>query len=192
MSKVVWPGSTLLSPVPPVLVSCGSAERPNAITIAWTGILNSHPPMTYISVRPERFSHGLIKARGEFIIHLPTAPMARAIDYCGCRSGREEDKFSSMGFTPYRVEGFDCPAIDEFPIALACRVTDTAVLGCHEMFLAEIKRVLVDDRLLNPDGKLCIERAELMAYAHGQYFRLGESLGSFGFSVKKPRKKGRG
>ena len=88
MSKVVWPGSTLLSPVPPVLVSCGSAERPNAITIAWTGILNSHPPMTYISVRPERFSHGLIKARGEFIIHLPTAPMARAIDYCGCRSGR--------------------------------------------------------------------------------------------------------
>ena len=189
MKKITWPGATLLAPTPPVLVSCGSMEHPNAITIAWCGIINSHPPKTYISVRPERYSYDIIKNSGEFIIHLPTKEMVKAIDYCGVRSGRDENKLEKCGLTTYAVEGFDCPAIEQFPIALTCKVTDIVPLGCHDMFMADITGVLVDESMLDDAGKLCMERAGIIAYAHGQYYELGDNLGRFGFSVKKPDKK---
>lgn len=189
MKKITWPGATLLAPTPPVLVTCGSMEKPNAITIAWTGIINSHPPKTYISVRPERYSYDIIKESGEFIVHLPTKEMVRAIDYCGVKSGRDENKLEKCGLNLYEVEGFTCPAIKEFPIALTCKVTDILPLGCHDMFMADITGVLVDESMLDENGKLCMERAGIIAYAHGQYYELGENLGRFGFSVKKPDKK---
>ncbi len=189
MEKIVWKGATLLSPVPPALVSCGTLEQPNALTIAWTGILNSQPPKTYISVRPERYSHGLIKAGGEFVINLPTAAMVRAIDYCGVRSGRDEDKLKKTGLTPLPVEGFSCPMIGESPLSLACRVTEVVPLGSHDMFLADIVSVLVDPALVGEDGKLRLAKAGLCAYAHGEYFALGKKIGDFGFFVKKKKKK---
>lgn len=189
MEKIVWKGATLLSPVPPALVSCGTMEQPNALTIAWTGILNSQPPKTYISVRPERYSHELIRAGGEFVINLPTAAMVRAIDYCGVRSGRDEDKLKKAGLTALPVAGFSCPMIGESPLSLACRVTEIVPLGSHDMFLADIVSVLVDPALVGEDGKLRLAKAGLCAYAHGEYFALGKKIGDFGFSVKKKKKK---
>ncbi len=189
MEKINWKGSTLLAPVPPALVSCGTLETPNALTIAWTGILNSQPPKTYISVRPERYSYGLIRESGEFVINLPTAAMVRAIDYCGVRSGRNENKFETQGLTALPVEGFSCPMVGEAPLSLACRVTDVIPLGSHDMFLADIVSVHVDAALVGDDGRLRLAKAGLCAYAHGEYFALGRKIGDFGFSVKKKKKK---
>lgn len=192
MPKTEWKGATLLAPVPPALVSCGTLEAPNALAIAWTGILNSQPPKTYISVRPERYSYGLIKASGEFIINLPTAALVRAVDYCGVRSGRSENKLAAARLTPEAVPGFAAPAIAESPLCLACRVTDIVPLGTHDMFLADIISVQVDEELIDANGRLCLARAGLCAYAHGEYFSLGRKIGSFGFSVKKKKKKPQG
>ena len=189
MKKVHWPGATLMMPVPPALVSCGTMEKPNCITIAWTGIINSQPPKTYISVRPERHSYDIIKNSGEFIINMPTAKMVKEIDWCGVRSGAKEDKFSAMKLTPYRVDGFECPDIEELPIALTCKVFDIVELGSHHMFMADVTGVIVNEDLLDENGRLEVEKAGLMAYAHGQYFELGKKIGSFGYSVKKPEKK---
>ncbi|MEG0019006.1 MAG: flavin reductase family protein [Oscillospiraceae bacterium] len=188
MKKIKWPGATLMMPVPPVLVSCGTMEKPNAITIAWTGIINSQPPKTYISIRPERYSYNIIKESGEFVINMPTAKMVREIDYCGCRSGANEDKFKAMKLTAMECEGMSCPQIAQSPIALTCRVTEIVPLGSHHMFLADITGVLVEEELLDSKGRLQVEKAGLMAYAHGQYFELGKKIGSFGFSVEKKKK----
>lgn len=189
MKKVHWPGATLMTPVPPALVSCGTKEQPNCLTIAWTGIINSQPPKTYISIRPQRHSYEIIKQSKEFIINMPSAKMVKEIDWCGVRSGSKENKFEAMGFTPYEVEGFECPAIEQLPIALTCKVFDIIPLGSHDMFMADVTGVIVNENLIDEKGRLEIEKAGLMAYAHGQYFKLGEKIGSFGFSVKKPEKK---
>lgn len=185
----MWKGSTLLAPVPPALVSCGTMDAPNALTIAWTGIINSQPPKTYISVRPERYSYNLIRESGEFVINLPTAALVRAIDYCGVRSGRNEDKLAAMHLTAQPVEGFSCPMIGESPLSIACRVTDVVPLGSHDMFLADIVSIHVASDLVDESGRLRLAKAGLCAYAHGEYFALGRKIGDFGFSVKKKKKK---
>lgn len=189
MNKLKWSGSALLSPVPPVLVSCGTAEAPNVLTVAWTGILNSQPPKTYISVRPERHSHALIRESKEFIVNLPTTALVRKIDYCGVRSGRDENKFTTQQLTPLPVEDFACPMVGESPVSLACRVTEIVSLGTHDMFLADIVAVYVDADLVDEKGRLRLAKAGLCAYAHGEYFALGRKIGDFGFSVKKKKKK---
>lgn len=189
MDKMTWKGATLLAPVPPALVSCGTVEAPNALTVAWTGILNSQPPKTYISVRPERYSHGLIKESGEFIINLPTAALVRTIDYCGVKSGRDENKFVARGLTAQPVEGFLCPMVGESPVSIACRVTEIVPLGSHDMFIADIISVHVAREIVDEAGRLRLAKAGLCAYAHGEYFALGKKIGDFGFSVKKRKKK---
>ncbi|MEG1943245.1 MAG: flavin reductase family protein [Angelakisella sp.] len=189
MSKQVWKGSTLLGPIPPTLVTCGSMEKPNVFTVAWTGIINTIPPKTYISVRPERFSYAMIKASGEFVINLTTEELVRATDFCGCRSGRDTDKFMEMKLTPEPSSELACPTLAESPVSLECRVTDVLELGSHHMFLADIVAVAVDEKLLDASGKLRLDRCHLLAFAHGDYYTLGEKLGSFGYSVrKKPTK----
>lgn len=185
MSKQNWGGGALLAPVPPVLVSCGSMDEPKVLTVAWTGIINTKPPRTYISVRPERASYPIIKESGEFILNLPCAAMARTVDFCGCRSGRQVDKFTHCHLTAQPAAHLSAPAIAECPISIECRVFDTVLLGSHEMFLADIVGVSVDERLLDEAGKLHLDRADLLAYAHGEYFSLGQKQGSFGFSVRK-------
>ena len=185
MSKIKMPPSTLLAPVPAVMVSCGSKEEgTDIVTIAWTGIINSHPAKTYISVRPERFSYGIIKKNGEFAINLVSAELARAADLCGMKTGAKVDKFKEAKLTPEYVEDAACPIIAESPISLICKVTDVIPLGSHDMFIAEIKSIYVNDGLME-EGKLCINRAHLAAYAHGEYYTLGKRIGKFGFSVKK-------
>ena len=193
--KAVWKGSALLGPVPPVLVSCGSAEAPNLFTVAWAGTICTRPPRVSISVRPSRHSYGLIKTSGEFVLNLPTEALARAVDWCGGKSGRDVNKFSAMHLTAAPASAVGCPLLAESPVNLECRVFQVIPLGSHDLFLADVVAVNADEALLDAEGKLHLERAGLLAYAHGGYYALGRQLGSFGWSVrknKKPGKKGPG
>lgn len=189
MSKVKFRGSTLLAPVPPVMVSCGDGEKSNILTVAWTGILNTIPPKTYISVRKKRYSHPIITKSGEFVLNLTPASLVRKADYCGTYTGAKIDKFAACGLTPTFVEGFRAPLIEECPLSLCCRVCNVVEMGTHDMFVADIEAVYCNEELLDEQGKLHVERADLCAYAHGDYYALGKQLGHFGFSAVK-RKKG--
>ena len=192
MSKIKWKGGALTAPVPPCMVTCGEGERANIITVAWTGIINTVPPKTYISVRPTRHSYGLIKESGEFCVNLTSAALVRAADYCGIYTGKKVDKFAACGLTKEEATEVSCPLIAESPLSLECRVTDVIELGSHHMFLADIVAVDVDESLIDKEGKLRLERADLAAFAHGEYFELGKKIGTFGFSAKKKKKKQNG
>lgn len=189
MAKINWKGSALLGPLPPVMVSCGTMEESNIITVAWTGILNTHPAKTYVSIRPQRHSYKIIKESGEFTLNLTPARLIRAADFCGMYTGAKVDKFAKCNLT--KEEGYDvsCPSIAESPLSLECRVTDVVPLGTHDMFVADIVAVRADESLLDETGKLCMERADLAAFAHGEYFSLGKKIGKFGFSAVKKKKK---
>ena len=178
---------TLLSPVPAVVVSCAlPGEKPNIVTIAWAGTVNSDPPMCSVSVRPSRYSHGIIRDSGEFIINLCGEDNLRATDFCGVKSGRDVDKFSACGLTPVAVEGFSAPAIGECPLYLACKVKSVQPLGSHDLFLGEIVRVGVKKELMDGDGGIDFGKARLVGYNHGVYYQLGRALGFFGYSVAAP------
>ena len=190
MTKQSWKGAALLNPVPPVLVSCGSVERPNLITVGWAGTVCTHPAMVSISLRPERYSYGLIKESGLFAVNLPTEALVRAVDWCGVRSGRDVDKFAALGLHAAAGSAHPaCPVLEESPLTLECRVTQIIPLGSHELFLAEVAGCLVDEALLDERGRLCLDRAGLIAYNHGEYRALGRRLGTFGYSVKKKKKR---
>ena len=180
----------MVYPLPAVMVSCQRpGEKANIITIAWTGILNTIPPKTYISVRPSRFSYSIIKKTGEFVINLTTEKLARACDYCGVVSGRDVDKFAKTGLTPMPIEHVSAPAIAESPVNIACRVTESRALGSHTMFIAEVVGVTVDDEYLDENDRFHINDANLIMYSHGEYFALGKYLGKFGYSVQKKKKR---
>ena len=178
----------VVAPVPAVMVSCGSMEKPNIITIAWCGITNTVPPKTYISVRPERHSYGIIKESGEFVINLVPRELAKKADFCGMFTGRKVNKFEKCDLTPIKSTDVSAPTIEECPINIECRVTDIIPLGSHDMFLADILSVNVDEKMFDGD-KICINRAHLCAYAHGEYYELANRIGKFGFSVKKHKRR---
>ncbi len=182
-----WKPGTLIYPVPAALVSCGATpEEQNVLTVAWTGTVNSDPPMCYISVRPERHSYEIIRRTGEFVINLTTRPLARATDWCGVRSGRDFDKFREAGLTPAAARFVAAPLIEESPVNIECRVKQIIPLGSHDMFLAEVVGIEVDPAYIDPEtGRFRLDRAELVAYAHGAYYELGKQLGTFGWSVRK-------
>ncbi len=187
MGKRSFKGGAMLNPVPAVMVSCGS-RKPNIITIAWTGIVNSNPPMTYISVRKERYSHNIIEKTGEFVINLCSEELAFATDFCGVRSGRDTDKFKEMKLTPERAEIVRCPMIKESPVNIECRVREIIELGSHDMFIADILKVHVDEQYIDRSGRIRLDQASLVAYNHGEYFGLKrQPIGKFGFSVLKPK-----
>ena len=189
--KLSWKPGTMIYPLPAVLVSCGETEQEyNLFTVAWTGTVCTNPPMCYISVRPERHSYEIIKRTGEFVINLTTARLARATDWCGVRSGRDYDKFAEMGLKTEAAEVVKAPVVAEAPVSIECRVRQIIPLGSHDMFLADVVNVLVDEEYINPEtGKLELERADLIAYSHGEYFRLGQAIGHFGWSVRKKKKR---
>lgn len=186
MAKQVWRPGNMLYPVPAVMVSCQrEGEKPNIITVAWAGTVCSDPAMLSISVRKERYSYDIIKETGEFVVNLTTKDLCRAADFCGVRSGRDIDKFKEMKLTPCPSEKIKAPAILESPVNLECKVKDIIPLGTHDMFLAEIMAVQIDDTYMNETGKFELNSAGLVTYSHGEYYELGEKLGTFGFSVKK-------
>ena len=179
----------MLSPVPAVLVSCRAAPdaRPNALTIAWAGTVCSHPPMVSVSIRPERYSYDLIAQSGEFVINMADAAHAKALDYCGIRSGRDEDKLAACGLTARPMPGMrTAPAIADMPASLGCRVTEVKPLGSHTLFLAEVVSVQVREDLFDADGSMHLERAGLICYSHGVYQRAEGVEGFFGWSVARP------
>ncbi len=188
MTKQFWKGSAILAPVPAALVTCGTIEKPNVLTVGWTGIVCTRPPMTYISVRPERFSHDIIMNSGEFVINLTTSAMVKQVDFCGVKSGKDTDKITACGFHTIPANKVSVPLIDECPVSLECKVTENKLLGSHTMFLAEIIGVDVDEKYIDSKGKLNLQQCGLAAYAHGEYFALGRKLGDFGFSVRKKKK----
>ena len=188
MPKQVWKPSTLLNPVPAVMVTCvDGAGKPNIITLAWAGTINSEPPMLSISVRKERYSHGLIMDKGMFIVNLATEKLSFATDLCGVKSGRDTDKFAATGLTPEKASFVDVPMIRESPVSLECIVRNRLELGSHDMFIAEIVAVDVEESLLDEKGKLHIDKAGLICYSHGHYWTLGKSLGYYGYSVTKKK-----
>jgi flavin reductase (DIM6/NTAB) family NADH-FMN oxidoreductase RutF len=189
MPKQIWKPSTLLTPIPAALVTCGTMEHPNVLTVAWTGIVCSSPAMTYVSIRPERFSHHLIQESGEFVINVTTAELVRAADFCGCRSGADTDKFAEAGLTPVPASQVAPPLIEESPVSLECRVVEVKHLGSHDLFLAEIVAVDVDDTCVESDGKLNLRKCGIVFYSHGEYFGQGKKLGQMGYSVRKKRPK---
>lgn len=188
MAKQQWQGGALLAPVPPVLVTSGTLQNPNVCTVAWCGMLCTKPPKTYISLRPSRHSYGLIMQNKQFVINLPVAALVRSIDYCGVKSGRDENKFETCRFTPSPASVVQPPVIAECPLAVECTVEQVIPLGAHDMLLASIVAVDVEEELLDEKGRLHLARAGLAAYAHGEYFALGKKIGSFGFSVRKKKK----
>ena len=182
----IKPG-TLLAPVPAVMVSCAlPGQKPNIITLAWVGTVNSEPPMCSISVRKERFSHDIIRDSGEFVINLCGQDNLADTDFCGVRSGRDVDKFAERHLTPAAVPGFTAPAIAECPLYLACKVTNVLELGSHDMFIGTIEQVGIQPGLMDEAGRIDFSKAKLVAYNHGNYYALGKALGFFGYSVAAP------
>ena len=188
MSKVQWKGGTFIYPIPAVMVSCGTMEESNIITVAWTGILNTNPAMCYISVRPERYSHDIIKKNGEFAINLTTRQLAYATDWCGVKSGRDVDKFKEMKLTKERANIIKAPLIKECPVSVECKVKEIVPLGSHDMFIAEIVAIDADEKYIDEKGAFNISKCDLIAYANGGYYPLESKIGKFGYSVQKKSK----
>lgn len=190
--KEIFRPGNMLYPLPAVMVSCADREgNSNILTVAWTGTICSDPAMLYISVRPNRFSHHMIEETGEFAVNLTTEALLRATDYCGVKSGRDTDKWKDMRLTPEKAVSLAyAPVIAESPVNIECKVTEIKRLGTHDMFLAEVTAVQASREYMNENGKFELNKTGLLAYSHGEYRRLGKSIGTFGYSVKKKRKQG--
>lgn len=185
-NKDYWRAGNMLYPIPAVMVSCGiPGEKPNIITVAWTGTVCSDPAMVYISVRPERYSYDIIKKTGEFVINLTTERLAKITDLCGVKSGRDIDKFREYGLTAVKSKHVSAPSIGESPVNIECRVKQVIPLGSHDMFIAEVRGVTVDADYMDENGRFDLAKTRPLVYSHGEYFVHGHFIGKFGFSVKK-------
>lgn len=186
--KVYWKPGNLIYPVPAVMVTVADGEgKSNILTIAWTGTVCTNPPMAYISVRPERYSYGMLKKTGEFVINLTTEALVHATDYCGVTSGRDRDKWKDTGLTPGRASVVNVPVIMESPVHIECKVTEVKELGSHHMFLAEVVAIDVDGKQIDEKGKFHLEQTKPIVYSHGEYYGLNELLGTFGYSIRKKK-----
>lgn len=186
MKRQEFKPGNMLYPLPAVMVSCKrEGERPNILTVAWAGTVNTNPPMVSISVRPERYSYDIIKETGEFVINLTTENLAYATDFCGVKSGRDVDKFAELALTPVELSHVSVPGIGESPVNIECRVNRILELGSHHMFIADVVGVNVDEKYMDKNGKFTLNDAGLLVYSHGEYFALGDKLGTFGYSVSK-------
>ena len=187
MSKTIWKPGTFIYPIPAVMVSCGTMEKSNIITIAWTGVLNTDPAMVYISVRPNRHSYEIIKEEGEFVINLTTKDLAKATDWCGCRTGAKFDKFKEMNLTKEKANFVKCPMIKESPVSIECKVKEIRELGTHHMFIADVLSIDADEKYIDENGAFDIQKCDLISYANGGYYTQGKKIGKFGFSVQKKK-----
>ena len=188
MSRRIWKSGTFIYPLPAVMVSSGTMEKSNIMTVAWTGIINTNPAMCYISVRPERYSYNLIKDQGEFVINLTNKSLAYATDWCGVKSGAKVDKFKEMNLTKEKAKFVKCPIIKESPVAIECKVKEIRKLGSHHMFIAEILSIDADEKYIDEKGAFDISKCDLIAYANGGYYPLESKIGKFGYSVQKKSK----
>ena len=189
MGKITWKPGTFVYPIPAVMVSCGTMEKSNIITVAWTGIINTNPAMVYISVRPTRYSYNLIKDQGEFVINLTTKNLVKATDWCGVKTGAKVDKFKEMKLTKEKANFVKCPLIKESPASVECKVKEIKELGSHTMFIAEVLAINVDEKYIDEKGAFDISKCDLMAYANGGYYSMGKKLENLDFQLEKKKKK---
>ena len=189
MPKVEWKPGTFLYPIPVVMVTSGTMEKSNIITVAWTGIINTNPAMCYISVRPERYSYNLIKESGEFVINLTNEKLVYATDWCGVKSGNDVDKFKEMKLSKEKAKHVKCPIIKESPVAIECKVKEIKELGSHHMFIAQVLSIDADDKYIDEKGAFNISKCDLIAYSNGGYYSLNKKIGKFGYSVQKNKKR---
>lgn len=190
MGKIDFKPGNMLYPLPAVMATVRDKEGvDNIITVAWTGTVCTNPPMLYISVRPERHSYKALQETGEFVVNLTTEAMAKGTDYCGVRSGRDVDKFKETGFHKGEASKVNCAIIEESPVNIECKVREVLPLGSHHMFIADVVHVSVDEQYMDEKGTFHLDRSNPMVYSHGTYFSIGESLGTFGYSVRKKKKK---
>ena len=189
MGKVTWKPGTFIYPLPAVMVSCGTMDKSNIITVAWTGILNTNPAKVYISVRPSRYSYNIIKEQGEFIINLTTKNLARATDWCGVKTGAKVDKFKELKLHKEKANFVKCPMIKESPVSVECKVTEVKEFGSHHMFVADVLAINADEKYIDDKGAFDISKCDSIAYSNGHYYSLGKKLGRFGFSVRKKKNK---
>ncbi|MBP3597139.1 MAG: flavin reductase family protein [Clostridia bacterium] len=189
MSKITWKSGNFIYPIPAVLVSVGTMEKSNLITVAWTGTINTNPAMLYISVRKERYSYDIIKTYKEFVVNLTTEELAYATDFCGVKSGRDIDKFEVLKLTKQKAKFVNCPMLEESPISIECQVVAENDLGSHTMFIAEVKAINADEKYIDKNGSFDISKCKLIAYSNGGYYALGKKIGKFGYSVQKKKKK---
>lgn len=187
--KQDWKPGTLIYPLPAVMISCGNdPSEYNIITASWVGTICTNPPMCYISIRPERHSYGIIKRNMDFVINLTTVELAYSTDWCGVKSGKDFHKFKEMKLTPGKSSVVLAPTIEETPLSIECRVKEVLALGSHDMFIAEVVNVQADDKYIDPEtGAFDMEKANLLVYAHGKYYELGNFIGKFGWSVQKKK-----
>ncbi len=189
MPKVEWKPGTFLYPIPVVMVTSGTMEKSNIMTVAWTGIINTNPAMCYISVRPERYSYNLIKESGEFVINLTNEKLVYATDWCGVKSGNDVDKFKEMKLSKEKAKHVKCPIIKESPVAIECKVKEIKELGSHHMFIAQVLSIDADDKYIDEKGAFNISKCDLIAYSNGGYYSLNKKIGKFGYSVQKNKKR---
>ncbi len=187
MSKQIWKPGNMVYPIPAVMVSVGDKNgKTNIFTVAWTGNVCTNPPMVYISVRPDRYSYSFIEETGEFVINLTTEALARAVDLCGVKSGRDIDKWEKCGLTKEKAAKLEyAPLIAESPVNIECKVKQHLDLGSHRMYIADVLNVHANEAYMDENGRFALEKSGLLAYSHGEYFTLGEKVGSFGYSVRK-------
>ena len=190
MAEETWKAGNMLYPLPAVMVSVSDGEgNDNIITVAWAGTVCTNPPMVSISVRPSRFSYDMLRKTGEFVINLTTEKLAYATDYCGVRSGRDVDKFKEMKLTKEKADFVKVPMIAESPVSIECKVRQVLELGSHHMFLADVLAVHADPQYMDEKKKFHLNDAKPLVYSHGEYLGIGKKLGTFGYSVKKKKKK---
>ncbi len=183
--KIEWKSGNFVYPVPAVLVSCGSNEHANLITVAWTGTLNTNPAMAYISIKPERYSYNIIKETGEFVINLTNEDLCYATDWCGVKSGAKVDKFKELHLHKENAKYVKCPLLKESPVSIECKVKEIIPLGSHHMFVGEVLCIDADNKYINEKGAFDINKCNLISYANGNYYKLGKKIGKFGYSVRK-------
>ncbi len=188
MGRKIWKAGTFEYPLPVVMVSCGNMKNSNIITVAWTGIINTNPPLVYISIRPNRYSYNIIKENKEFVINLTTTKLAYATDWCGVKSGEKYDKFKEMNLHKEKAKFVKCPLIKESPVSIECKVKEIIKLGSHDMFIAEVKSIDADEKYIDEKGAFDISKCDLIAYANGGYYPLAKKIGKFGYSVQKKKK----
>ncbi len=187
MNKISVRPNTMMAPLPSVMVSCGSMEKSNIITVAWTGVVNSDPPYVYISVRPSRYSHDIIENSGEFVINLVPKKLSSAMDLAGCTTGARIDKFEKLKLTKLAGDVVAAPLIEECPVNFECRIFQTVKLPSHDMFLAEIVAIHADENLVSEKGRIDLAKAELVSLIHGEYYSMTKYAGKMGFSVRKKK-----
>ncbi len=186
MAKEIWKAGNMVYPIPAALVTVADNQgNDNVLTIAWTGTISSEPAMAYVSIRPSRHSYAMIQETGEFVINLTTKDLVYATDYCGVKSGRDEDKFEKAGLTRERAQYVKAPLIQESPVNIECKVTQVLPCGSHDMFIGKVLCVHADEKYMDETGKFDLNQAQPLVYSHGQYFATGEYLGKFGYSVQK-------